>query len=1189
MIFNKTILVCTLGAILALNGCTRSSSPENTPPTIIMHQSNNLLTAIATDSDNDPLTYTWTVNGQIQPDTGRTISLPNSPGDVLVSVDVSDGKQSVNYTETITIEATAPLIPVAKITPSATTGQAPMSITFDGTGSTDDVGVIGYQWSINGETLFGGKQTYKFEEGGQYVITLTVEDGDFHTNSTTTTINLTDANAKPTAVAIADKLTGSADLTVNFDASSSDDGGVSGLTYLWDINGTNIATTAKTDYEFTVGGEYIVTLTVTDMEGLFDTDTVTINVLAENGDLTAVANANVLEGEAPLTVTFNGSSSTNDGDLSGLTYDWVIGGDSLPGEIVNKTFTTPGTYNAQLTVTDAQGNQSIDSISIKVTPANQKPNAVAAADITSGDAPQTVYFTSTDSDDDNGIVAFSWVINGQNFNGPTAAVTFSDPGTYTATLTVEDAAGKTDSDSINVVLRDPTGAYNGELPVPQDLVDDAIEDSMQSGELRSGNVIYTKIPYGESPLDYPTPRVVTIDENGGVVEYNLPAHHVFDFGNENKIVLDDFNDADHQNNLGGAVAINYCENYTEGGGYWYVFGDDATTITNASGLAINPYNIIEAVERGDPNVDQDRYALHVKMQVSEYAGVGTNILFEEHEVDLTNLDYIEITVKGSGEFVPMLEPIEAYKPDWGNYAAYDGALGSTYSLSSTYQTIRLDASDFVGEEFSNIEGESFVDDGKFATKFFFQSKTPGNWEMYIDRIEFFGTGLNVDSFAWKNDEYDADCEGADVENQDVPTLIENPYIDFSIATITEAGTQVQADVKTANELLPNGNNNWLHVGTGPGNEARRLYDSNGDMVRLTGVNWFGFETKNLIPMGIWEGGRTYEQMLDHIKLLKFNTVRIPFSDEVIKRSLDGDLTLAELDIDLTANGMNASQTPLDLMDAIIEYADDIGLKVVLDSHSRASDRYLVEGHWVSEFGTEQQWIDTWKELATRYQNQDAVIAFDLNNEPHFEAAWGSADPSMNWNSAAERAGNAIQQINPNVLIIVEGVEHLNGHQEMDDAQKALDSYWWGGNLKGVRDYPINFAIDNSKLVYSPHEYGPEVYVQPWFKDSSFPRNLQYIWEDRFGYIYNESFGHMFIGEFGIKNDIANSASNKWFESFVEYMCDRSEGFSFTYWAWNPNSGDTGGILGNDWESVNTWKMDYLESCLAPMIGNDNAN
>ena len=42
--------------------------------------------------------------------------------------------------------------------------------------------------------------------------------------------------------------------------------------------------------------------------------------------------------------------------------------------------------------------------------------------------------------------------------------------------------------------------------------------------------------------------------------------------------------------------------------------------------------------------------------------------------------------------------------------------------------------------------------------------------------------------------------------------------------------------------------------------------------------------------------------------------------------------------------------------------------------------------------------------------------------------------------------------------------------------------------------------------------------------------------------------------------------------------------SFTYWSWNPNSGDTGGIALDDWYSVNETKMNILRPHLVPPVG-----
>ena len=51
---------------------------------------------------------------------------------------------------------------------------------------------------------------------------------------------------------------------------------------------------------------------------------------------------------------------------------------------------------------------------------------------------------------------------------------------------------------------------------------------------------------------------------------------------------------------------------------------------------------------------------------------------------------------------------------------------------------------------------------------------------------------------------------------------------------------------------------------------------------------------------------------------------------------------------------------------------------------------------------------------------------DLHNEPHDPACWGCGDTTIDWRLAAERAGNAVLGVNPNLLIFVEGIQTFNG-------------------------------------------------------------------------------------------------------------------------------------------------------------------
>jgi aryl-phospho-beta-D-glucosidase BglC (GH1 family) len=351
----------------------------------------------------------------------------------------------------------------------------------------------------------------------------------------------------------------------------------------------------------------------------------------------------------------------------------------------------------------------------------------------------------------------------------------------------------------------------------------------------------------------------------------------------------------------------------------------------------------------------------------------------------------------------------------------------------------------------------------------------------------------------------------------------------------------------------------------------RLEDDNGNEARLTGVNWFGLETSNLAPHGLWT--RDYSSMIKQVGDMGFNTVRLPWCNAIMR---DGAATSSintygpdAYDGTDPMNGDLAGKSPLEVMDAVIAAAATYGLKIVLDNHSRDPDGYMNEKVWYTDSVSEEQWIADWVALAERYLGNTTVIGFDLDNEPHGEATWGAGNDSTDWNAAAERCGNAIQKVNPDVLIIVEGVEKVGD-----------DSYWWGGNLSGVKSAPISLLVPD-KLMYSAHEYGPEVFQQPWFDSGSFPSNMDSIWNSHFGFIMNDNLSHVLIGEFGIRDTAsAEGKAGVWFDTFLEYMGGT---YSFTFWSLNPNSGDTEGLLEYDWLTPVQWKLDAMAPYLAPMI------
>ncbi|MCY7275402.1 MAG: glycoside hydrolase family 5 protein, partial [Phormidesmis sp. CAN_BIN44] len=244
-----------------------------------------------------------------------------------------------------------------------------------------------------------------------------------------------------------------------------------------------------------------------------------------------------------------------------------------------------------------------------------------------------------------------------------------------------------------------------------------------------------------------------------------------------------------------------------------------------------------------------------------------------------------------------------------------------------------------------------------------------------------------------------------------------------------------------------------------------IVDSANRPVLLRGVNWFGMESDAQTPHGLW--ARDYKEMLTQIKGLGYNLIRLPYSVKALRGT-----NVNSINFELGSNCDLKGKTPLEVMDLIVQEAGRQGLLVLLDSHRLNNDR--IPELWYGDGFTETDWINTWTMLAKRYKSQPNVIGADLKNEPHGRASWGTNNRATDWRLAAERAGNAILSVNRNWLIVVEGVENNVPGQK-------LKSHWMGGNLEGVRRFPVRLSVRN-KVVYSPHEYGAGVFNQPWFSE-----------------------------------------------------------------------------------------------------------
>ncbi|MGN0616759.1 cellulase family glycosylhydrolase [Ruminococcus flavefaciens] len=422
----------------------------------------------------------------------------------------------------------------------------------------------------------------------------------------------------------------------------------------------------------------------------------------------------------------------------------------------------------------------------------------------------------------------------------------------------------------------------------------------------------------------------------------------------------------------------------------------------------------------------------------------------------------------------------------------------------------------------------------------------------------------------------------------------------------------------ASQSLPEKNSNtalaadtsgddWLHV-----NDKAQIVDKDGNEVWLTGVNWFGYNVGSQIFDGAWSAN--VHDCLDLIADHGFNLLRVPMSTEILLQWKAGKpdpiIKLNEYkNPELTVEGVEGG-TPMysfDIWNQVVKWCKEDGIKIMMDIHCATTNS---AGHnfplWYDSNFSEKDWLDALSWFADYYKDDDTVIAIDLKNEPHGKkdegsfAKWDGSSDANNWRYAAEKGAKACLDKNPNLLIMVEGIEVYPKIEKGYDWNSPSTDYahygeseyqpyygaWWGANFRGVREFPVNLGEHQSQLVYSPHDYGPEVYNQEWFylKDTSktFTREtlLDDYWRDTWAFLVEENIAPILMGEWGGWVDEEHDKTGEnvhWMQELRDYMIDKR--IHHTFWCFNENSSDTGGLVYDNFQKWDDVKYDFIKSSL----------
>ncbi len=293
-----------------IHAVTITAAVANAAPVAVAGNGQNVLTSTlvtldgsgSTDANRDILTFKWTLANK-PANSAAVLSSTSSPkptftadvpGVYVASLTVHDGQleSAVSVVSITATVANAAPVAVAGANQNVVTGTL---VTLDGSSSTDaNRDALTYRWALinkpaSSTTTLSStdspKPTLTPDQTGTYIATLIVNDGQVDSQTSVTTINVTQVNAAPVANAGANQnvvtgtvvaLMGSGSTDANFDA----------LTYKWALiakpanSVAALSSTTAVNPTFTsdLAGVYVMSLIVND--GKVDSAVTTVTVTA---------------------------------------------------------------------------------------------------------------------------------------------------------------------------------------------------------------------------------------------------------------------------------------------------------------------------------------------------------------------------------------------------------------------------------------------------------------------------------------------------------------------------------------------------------------------------------------------------------------------------------------------------------------------------------------------------------------------------------------------------------------------------------------------------------------------------------------------------------------------------------------------------------------------------------------------
>jgi PKD repeat protein len=336
------------------------------------------------DPDSQNFNYIWDFGDGTRSSDPIVTHIYDKSGDYVVELSVTD-EQGLECSTGLTSQLVHVNIPPYAEFITEEKICTDQEVIFDATPSYDDGNTpLSYTWNFgdNTQTANGVTIVKKYTKGGNYNVSLVVDDGDDSVCNQQTRKKKIHVNEPPIAEAgensILKCITTDSDYTLHFDGSKSSDVNKDRLTYLWDFGDGQKGNGKTNSHTFKSTGNYDVKLIVNDSTNLgCGTGIDFINVRLNKAPK-AEAGEDII-GCLNEEITFDGTNSFAEqkGTLNAL---WHYGdGNTLEGLKTIHAYRKAGQYKAKLIVKNQLNKMCPPSSDIKNVFVNSSPTVAISA------------------------------------------------------------------------------------------------------------------------------------------------------------------------------------------------------------------------------------------------------------------------------------------------------------------------------------------------------------------------------------------------------------------------------------------------------------------------------------------------------------------------------------------------------------------------------------------------------------------------------------------------------------------------------------------------------------------------------------------------------------------------------------------------------------------------------------------